>query len=126
MTRNTNEVLAERQKTHGSFDTFSKDWMELFKNINSKSFESGGCCVGSDPVMWAGMLMITHKITRITNGQSDFEDHWRDISGYAELVANHLLSKQDGKNESAARERLRELNVTLAAEQLQKDLREAE
>jgi hypothetical protein len=36
------------------------------------------------------MEMIIHKISRITNGNPDNVDSWRDIAGYATLVADRL------------------------------------
>ena len=34
--------------------------------------------------------MIIHKIGRIVNGNPDVVDHWLDIAGYAQLVADRL------------------------------------
>lgn len=34
--------------------------------------------------------MIAVKISRILNGDPDYVDNWRDIAGYATLVANRL------------------------------------
>ena len=34
--------------------------------------------------------MICHKIGRILNGDPDYGDSWRDIAGYALLVADRL------------------------------------
>jgi hypothetical protein len=34
--------------------------------------------------------MIAHKIGRIIAGNAAEPDHWRDIAGYAQLVANRL------------------------------------
>ena len=34
--------------------------------------------------------MIAHKIARILNGDPNWADSWRDIAGYAQLVANRL------------------------------------
>lgn len=39
------------------------------------------------------LMMIVVKIARIINGDPDYADNWRDISGYATLVADRL----DGK-----------------------------
>ena len=36
------------------------------------------------------MDMIIHKIGRIVNGNPDVVDHWLDIAGYAQLVADRL------------------------------------
>lgn len=34
--------------------------------------------------------MISHKLGRITNGDPNYDDSWRDIAGYAQLVAKRL------------------------------------
>ena len=34
--------------------------------------------------------MIMHKISRILNGDPNYVESWRDISGYAELVVKEL------------------------------------
>ena len=38
--------------------------------------------------------MICHKMARIVNGDPDYEDSWRDIAGYATLVADRLIGKE--------------------------------
>jgi hypothetical protein len=37
-----------------------------------------------------GLRMIVDKISRIVCGDPDFVDHWRDIAGYATLVADDI------------------------------------
>jgi hypothetical protein len=39
---------------------------------------------------WEALEMIVHKIGRIVNGNPDKVDHWKDIAGYAMLVADRL------------------------------------
>ena len=34
--------------------------------------------------------MICHKMGRILNGDPNYDDSWRDIAGYAELVVKEL------------------------------------
>lgn len=34
--------------------------------------------------------MIQHKIGRILNGDPTYDDNWKDIAGYATLVAEEL------------------------------------
>lgn len=34
--------------------------------------------------------MICSKIARIINGDSDYDDNWVDIAGYAQLIVNRL------------------------------------
>lgn len=38
--------------------------------------------------------MICVKLSRIAHGDPDYEDNWRDIAGYATLVADRLLADQ--------------------------------
>ena len=45
--------------------------------------------------------MICHKISRITNGDSNYKDSWTDIIGYATLVENKL---EDNEESSLERE----------------------
>jgi hypothetical protein len=39
---------------------------------------------------WEALEMIVHKMARIVNGNPDKVDHWKDIAGYAMLVADRL------------------------------------
>lgn len=39
------------------------------------------------------LVMIAVKISRIINGDPDYADNWRDIAGYATLVADRLEGK---------------------------------
>ena len=34
--------------------------------------------------------MISHKLSRIVCGKSDFKDTWVDISGYATLISRNI------------------------------------
>lgn len=36
------------------------------------------------------LMMIQVKISRIINGDPDYADNWKDIAGYATLVADRL------------------------------------
>lgn len=38
------------------------------------------------------LAMIAVKVARILNGDPNFHDSWHDISGYAKLVADRLLT----------------------------------
>lgn len=71
-------IEGDRQKTHGSkeecFGTMS-DYLTTFMQWRKAGGEL-------DPHESA-LIMILWKIARIQAGQADFEDHYRDIAGYA-------------------------------------------
>ena len=85
-----NEILNEREKTHGDFQEsatvaqamkgymrYYADW-EYLPNTHKEALE-----------------MIVHKIGRILAGNPSHKDHWDDIAGYATLVANKLAEPVD-------------------------------
>ena len=37
-----------------------------------------------------GLEMIAHKISRILNGDPNYDDSWVDIAGYAQLVVDAI------------------------------------
>lgn len=79
------EIIAERQKTHGDFADHAavayaiKDAMCSLGNIDKLSV-----------VQREALDMIAHKIGRIIAGNADTADHWDDIAGYARLVSQRL------------------------------------
>jgi hypothetical protein len=80
----TEELLVEREKTHGPYREKAKIIQRLKKilrehpgwpNLNDMERES--------------LEMIVHKIGRVMTGDPHHKDHWADISGYAALVVNN-------------------------------------
>lgn len=89
-------LLNERQTTHGSFADNAKygQTLRLFFR-QSQHWDRL-------PVEHREALdMMACKISRILSGQSTFQDHWRDISGYAELAADAPVSYDDRQLASA-------------------------
>lgn len=78
------ELLKERAKTHGSFENHAKVTQGL-KDLFWENVQHG-----IEPVQAEGIEMILHKIGRICAGNPNEVDHWKDIAGYAALVANWL------------------------------------
>lgn len=77
----TTALLNERATTHGSF----ADNAEYGQQIRALCRNSR--CWDAMPVEHREALdMIACKLSRILSGQSDFADHWDDISGYAQLA----------------------------------------
>jgi len=84
-------VLAERGKTHGNFNINCKVSQQIKRNL--REFTGWHKL---DESKRESLDMIAHKIGRIIAGDPDFADHWVDIAGYAQLVANDLTNPPAG------------------------------
>ncbi len=79
------KILAQRQKTHGNFESHAsisqglKAVMQASPNWNELT-----------DVQKEALEMMQHKIARLLNGDYTFLDHVVDISGYNELMLNHM------------------------------------
>lgn len=81
------EILEERGKRYGSFIGHAMVTQDLKRSIE-QHLEQRKKVLGYDQK--EALDMICHKIGRIVNGDPDYEDSWRDIAGYAQLVADRL------------------------------------
>ena len=91
---NIDEILAERGKTHGDFKDHAKTAQKLKFTLREQNKDWQ---VDFSHTQQEALEMICHKIARIVAGNPNFVDHWRDIAGYATLVANEL-EEQDEKD----------------------------
>ena len=82
-----NVLLAEREKTHGDYVTHALVTQDLKRVI---AHHVADLDRRLDDDMAESLDMIAHKIGRIIAGNPAEPDHWRDIAGYAQLVANRL------------------------------------
>jgi hypothetical protein len=83
-TTDINAVLAERGKRYGKFADHARIAMEIRAAIFSNRSRD------MKPDQIEALTMIAHKLARILNGDPDYADSWRDIAGYATLVADRL------------------------------------
>jgi len=83
-------ILAEREKTHGSFETHAN-----CTQILEDTFYSFKPSLFYNSVMREGLHMIFHKLGRIAAGCATHKDHWDDIAGYATLVSRSLEKKRN-------------------------------
>lgn len=79
----TNELLAERAKTHGDYSVHAEITQRLKDYLHARDKWQK-----LDPPQREAIDMILHKIGRIFAGNPNFKDHWDDIAGYAKLVAD--------------------------------------
>jgi len=86
-----NELLNERATTHGHIEDnafFTEEITNTFAKCPPKAMNSAWFLMNKTAqfCLW----MIAHKIGRILSGNWREPDHWRDIAGYATLVADRL------------------------------------
>jgi hypothetical protein len=92
MTTDIDALLAERGKTHGDYVTHATITQDLKRVMRNHACDLDR---RMDDDMAETLSMIAHKIGRIIAGNPAEPDHWRDIAGYAQLVANRLESTND-------------------------------
>ena len=84
----TTEILKERGQRYGRFDSHANVTQRL-KGVIAGELHIRRKELAND--QQEALDMICHKIGRIINGDANYEDSWRDIAGYAQLVADRLL-----------------------------------
>lgn len=87
----TKQLLEERGKTHGHIED-NAFFTEEFVKLASQQTPPKGVIIWYEMHQTARfcLWMIFHKIGRILSGNWREPDHWRDIAGYATLVADRL------------------------------------
>ena len=81
------DVVNERAITYGKFENLAevsqrfKDSLHYFLITRNKYLA---------PDQQEAMELIFHKFARIVNGDPDHIDNWKDVAGYATLVADRL------------------------------------
>lgn len=90
MVQNTAEVLEERGTKYGMFTnqaTIAQSFHLIFEEGRRLS---GKNRFSFEPDQLEAIGMIFNKIARIINGDPNYSDSWRDIAGYATLIADRL------------------------------------
>ena len=80
MANNINEILDQREKTHGKYADVSK----LSQTLKEILRDTPNWDVLKDGQK-ESLEMICNKLGRLLSGDANFRDHWDDIGGYAEL-----------------------------------------
>ncbi len=84
----TSDILAERQQTHGDFSENA-----VISQAIKDAIRGGSSTLTS--VQREALDYFAGKIARICSGNPNEPDHWRDIAGYATLVADRLPTVED-------------------------------
>jgi hypothetical protein len=78
-------TLAQRGTRYGSFESHALISQCLSDAMHTRDLP--------EPYMVEAAEMICHKLARIANGDPYYDDSWRDIAGYAQLVVDILNGK---------------------------------
>lgn len=109
MVQSVDEVLKERGERYGVFMGQARIAQSIHIILDNAMQMTGKTRFDFAPDQLEAINMIVNKIGRIYNGDPHYSDSWRDIAGYATLVADRLdndTQKQkliEGKNERDAR-----------------------
>lgn len=90
MVQSINDVLEERGKTYGIFMGQAQIAQSIHLVLERGVEMAGKSMFDFAPDELEAMNMIVNKIARIHNGDNHYSDSWRDIAGYATLVADRL------------------------------------
>ena len=91
MTDDLHELLKARGAQHGEF----RDHARITQNLKAMMVDADGNSNWNtlSAIQRESLEMIVHKIGRILAGNPDYQDHWVDIAGYAQLVADRVGPK---------------------------------
>ena len=81
-------TLSERGQRYGKFEDHAEHSIAIKAVLFTLMGEEKAKTLKADQV--EAICMIAHKLARITNGDPHYDDSWRDVAGYAQLVANRL------------------------------------
>lgn len=81
---NAASLIATRESTHGNF----VENCRITQNIKRSMRDSPNWANDMSSMHREALDMIAHKIGRILAGDPKHRDHWADIAGYAQLVAD--------------------------------------
>ncbi len=81
-------TLSERGQRYGEFENHAEHSIAIKTLLFTLLGEEKAHTLKADQV--EAICMIAHKLARITNGDPHYDDSWRDVAGYAQLVANRL------------------------------------
>jgi len=83
------DTLKQRGSRYGTFSNGAKLIQKLKHDFHNHVELHGQSSEFSDSMREA-VDMILHKLARIANGDPTYDDTWRDIAGYAQLIVEEL------------------------------------
>jgi hypothetical protein len=89
----TEEILEQRGSRYGAFKDHSAISSALRSSVLQHYVSTHPEGPAMEPYMMESIIMICHKLGRIANGDPHYDDNWKDIAGYAQLVVDILHGK---------------------------------
>jgi hypothetical protein len=84
------ETLAQRGTRYGEFSKQAELSQALYQTLMRHYFTVHSKAEPLPPYIVEALAMICHKLARIANGDPFYDDNYRDISGYSQLVVEEL------------------------------------
>lgn len=84
------ETLEQRGSRYGEFPNHALVSQSLKQMLQQGAILSGKQSSDIPLFVWEAMDMICHKLGRVVNGDPLYDDNFRDIAGYAQLVVDEL------------------------------------
>lgn len=81
------KTLDERHSRYGTYMEVAKT-SQLLKEILAEAMVKNPIEIAHD--MNESLDMICNKLSRIVNGDPNYDDSWHDIAGYATLISERL------------------------------------
>ena len=86
-----NDIAVTLKVRGGRYGTFVAN--ATLTQAITEVFKSGANWNELAPDQKEALEMIAHKISRILNGDPNYDDSWVDIAGYAKLVGDRLTTE---------------------------------
>lgn len=103
-----NDILKQRGTRYGIFYNQAMIAQGIHRMVEIGMMKSGKTQFDFMPDEREALNMIINKIARIVNGDPHYSDNWRDIAGYATLVADRIDSDNKNKEVGDGRKRIEE------------------
>lgn len=92
-TASTEDILKQRGSRYGAFKDHAAVSSALRSTVLQHYVGTHPEGPAMEPYMMESIIMICHKLGRIANGDPHYDDNWKDIAGYAQLVVDILHGK---------------------------------
>ena len=92
-TMTVDETLKQRGNRYGSFKNHANLSVALRTTLFQHYSQTHPEGESLSAVQIEALTLICHKLARIVNGDPSYDDSWKDIAGYAQLVVDDLHGK---------------------------------